>query len=358
MPPIVAGAAIAGAATIGGSVIGGIAANNASKRASRDAAAQRQRVEDLYMQVEVPKIADQMIQLQEIAKVRELTPAEEQLFQQGQTALSKIQTDPRLKNAQMRALSSLQEIEKQGGLTAEDKMKVAQVQQQVGKAARGAREAIMQRASASGTSGGGAQLAAQLSAEQGAADTAAMEGMSTAAGAQQRGLQAIIQGAELAGKTRSQEYGEQAEAAKSQDIINRFNTGLGQDWATRKAQREMGADQFNIENEMKRDIMNTQWKNYQEQYNKGLVQQKFENEMAKTKGATSQAGEAAAATERAGAREAGMWGGIGQAIGGVGSSIGSFVAGGSASTPSATATAQDYSDIQKKMKTENWGENS
>jgi len=322
MPPAIAGAAIIGGATIGSAVIG--AKSAAAGR--RSAAWERQRVEDLFMKIELPKIEEQVLSLREMAKVRPLTVEEEKTLQQGETLLAKVETDPQLKEAQMRALKSLEEVGEAGGLTAEDKMKLAQTQQTLGRAARGSREAIMQREAAMGRATGGGALTAQLMAEQEAADRASMEGMGVAATAQQRALQAIMGAGELGGQMRSQEYGEKAEAAKAQDIINKFNVGQAQDVMQRNIGRKAESEKFNIENEMKQDIMNVGIKNYEQQYNKGLRQKQFENEMLKTQAATGQAGEKARASEEAGKAEASMWGGIGQAAGQVGSTIvGSFL---------------------------------
>jgi len=343
MPPAIAAAGIAGAATIGGAVIG---AKSASA-GRRSAAAERQRVEDLFMMVELPKIEDQVLQLREMAKVRPLTVEEEQALQQGETLLAKVETDPQFKEAQMRALKNLEQIGEGGGLTAEDKFRLEQTRQATGKQARGAREAVMQKAAERGALTGGAAITQQLMAEQEAADTASMEGLGVNALAQQRALDAISRAGELGGEMRKQEYGEKASAARAQDAINRFNVAQAQDVQQRNIGRKAESDIFNIQNEMKRDIMNVGIKNYEQQYNKGLEQQRFENELARTQGATGQAGARAAAAERAGQAQAGMWGGIAQAAGQVGSTVAGHFLGGNKS--------QDvYQGTQVKDESGNW----
>jgi len=48
--------------------------------------------------------------------------------------------------------------------------------------------------------------------------------LDVSAQAQSRALQALMQGGQLGGQIRQQDFGEQSEKAQAQDAINRFNT--------------------------------------------------------------------------------------------------------------------------------------
>lgn len=152
-----------------------------------------------------------------------ITPEQARTFLMDRTAYEDVSVDPRLRAAQMDALSSLQEIGDAGGLTATDRAKIEAMSSRVGQEARGAREAILQHQAERGRSGSGFELAAQLQNAQDAATRASQEGTDIAALAEQRALEAITQGGTLAGQMRGQEFGEQAQVAEAQDALQRFN---------------------------------------------------------------------------------------------------------------------------------------
>jgi hypothetical protein len=143
----------------------------------------------------------------------------------GPTAYDGISTDPRLQEAQMAALNSLQDIANNGGMTAMDKANLSRVQMQTAQADRGRREAILQNMNARGMGGSGAELLAQLQSSQGATDRQAQEGLDIAGMAQLRALDAMARGGSLAGDIRGQDFGEQEAIARARDAINTFNVG-------------------------------------------------------------------------------------------------------------------------------------
>ena len=139
------------------------------------------------------------------------------------SAMEGVSTDPRLKQAQLAALASMQEIGTSGGLTAADKAQLSRVQGDVAQADRGRREAILQRMSARGMGGSGMELLAQLQSSQGATDRASQAGLDISGMAQQRALQALNQAGGMAGGIRGQDFGEQSQIAAAQDAISKFN---------------------------------------------------------------------------------------------------------------------------------------
>lgn len=264
--------------------------------------------------------------------VESMDPRLAQVYQQGATEMRGITTDPRLRNAQMGALDALAGIVEGGGLTMADQANLARIQSQAAEADRGRREAILQNMRMSGMGGSGLELLAQLQSGQAATTDAAQQSLDVAGMAQDRALQAMMQQGQLGGQIRGQEFGEQADIAKAQDIINQFNTGNmmqgGQFNANilNEAQRfnignKMQAGQFNIGNKMGTEQFNvgqgnqaltgnanravdvqtgninrmqdvlgrrTDTSNQAQQFNRfNIPQQQFENTMSKTQGVAS-----------------------------------------------------------------------
>lgn len=138
--------------------------------------------------------------------------------------MNNISTDPRLKDDQMQSLAALQELANNGGMSAADEANLSKIQSEVGQADRGRRDAIKQNMAQRGMGGSGMDLLAQLDSSQAATDRASQSGLDVAGMAQQRALDAMLKGGGLAGDIRGQDFGEKAQVAQANDIINKFNT--------------------------------------------------------------------------------------------------------------------------------------
>jgi hypothetical protein len=264
----------------------------------------------------------------------EVDPAQTYLadtFLQGDTEMSDINTDPRLVDAQMQALTGLQGVADSGGMTLADEAALNRIQGQSAQADKGRRDAILQNMQARGMGGSGLELLAQLQSSQAATDQASQQGLDVAGMAQQRALDAMMRGGSLAGDIRGQGFGEQAAIKSAQDEINKFNAanltqgsqfntgnlnqgeqfntglaadtgqfniGLATDVATGNANRTAGTNQFNAgqTNDMSQFVTgtnvginqaNTQAMNRAQETNRiGIPQQQFSNQMSKAGGVT------------------------------------------------------------------------
>ena len=127
----------------------------------------------------------------------------------GRSEMYGIETDPRTMQAQMTAL---QDIDKAG---------LAEIQAVQQNTDRGQRDAILQQQAMRGQ--GGNTLAALLQGQQGSSNAANMQALNVNAQAQQRALQAMIEGGQLGGQINQQQFGQQASQSQAQDAINRFN---------------------------------------------------------------------------------------------------------------------------------------
>ena len=155
-----------------------------------------------------------------------LTPpdlAELQAEQLGPSAYEGISTDPRAKDAQYAALAQLQQLARSGGLNLQDRANLARTNAEGARQASAARAGIAADMQSRGQHGGGQQLAMQLHNQQAAANRGAQTGLETAAMAQRRGLDAILEGGRLGGQLRGQEYDEKSRAAQARDMVSRYN---------------------------------------------------------------------------------------------------------------------------------------
>ena len=147
-----------------------------------------------------------------------------QAILQDPSAMQEIGANPELVRAQQASLGALQNIARQGGLDIQSRARLSEAQNQIAQQSRGQREALLAQQQRQGTLGSGQGLAAQLMAQQGAADQASRAGLQTAATADQRALEALMQSGRMAGDMRTQQFSEDERRAQAMDRINKFNT--------------------------------------------------------------------------------------------------------------------------------------
>lgn len=238
---------------------------------------------DALRDLQTPDIAGMQIELEGLVSQGVLTPEQAQVYLQNPSAFENISTDPALLQAQKEALSSLQEIGK-GGMTDMDRAQLAKIQQQEQAQARGAREAIMQRAQERGAGGSGMELLSQLQNQQEAAGRQSMRDTEVAGMAQQRALQALQQAGQLSGQMQSQQFSQQAEKARAQDAISQFNAQTQNQMGQYNTSARNAAQAANLQNAQRIADANVATRNAQQQYNKQLAQQDFENRYRKAGG--------------------------------------------------------------------------
>lgn len=155
----------------------------------------------------------------------QMTPAQAQAAIQQQSNLAGIQSDPTAASAQLKALTQLQQVASSGGLTDADKAQINQVEQQTGMQNKARQGAVMNQAQAQGAGGSGLDLAARLSGEQNANVVGSNAADQVAQDAQARSLAAMSQSGQLGGQIEQQDFGQAAQKAQAQDIIDKFNAG-------------------------------------------------------------------------------------------------------------------------------------
>lgn len=307
--PITAGA-IAGGAGLVSSLIGSHAASDQTDAAN----AARQKALQQWLSVNVPDPAQQAIELQKYKVTGQLSPQLEQAFQQSQTGLKDLSIDPTSREAEVQALTQMQNIGSQGGMDAQARQMQAQAINAANANEQGQRGAIEQNFAARGVGGTGAELAAELQASQGDANQAAASGLSASASAEQRALQAMASAGNMGATLNNQDYGQAAKAAEAQDAINRFNTQTQQSTSNANVSANNEAQAGNLKTAQGIANNNVDLSNKEEVANKALLQQQFQNEAQVAGGkANAENGIAQQANQNAG-QQTQLWGNIGNAI--------------------------------------------
>jgi len=253
--------------------------DSASTRASQAAV-------DAMRNVQLPDIAAMQVQLEQLVQSGQMSPEEAQAVLVERSSMQDISTDPRLKTAQMDALNSLQDIGA-NGMTAMDRAKLEQIKGDLGAQERGQRDAILQQAQQRGIGGSGIELMAQLQNQQASAGRASQMGFDVQAAAQERALQALQQSGALAGNMQNQDFNQQSQIAQAQDAIAKFNAQNQQQVGMTNTAARNTAQQQNLAEKQRIADANVGMRNEQQQYNKGLAQTQFQNQIAKAGGQAS-----------------------------------------------------------------------
>lgn len=154
--------------------------------------------------------------------------------QLGPSALEGIQSDPAARAAQQESLAALQQLADNGGLSLSDLQALNEVQGNLNRNDSARRNSLSNQFAARGQLGSGAQLAMELQGQQQATQSANQRGENTAAQAQDRALQAILQKGNVARDMANDDYAHKSDAAKAHDLIEAHN-----------AAARSGASQYN-----------------------------------------------------------------------------------------------------------------
>ncbi len=158
----------------------------------------------------------------------------------GPTALAKIQLDPKYRAAQDESLAQLSRIGRDGGYTLADKANLENMREGNAVEASSAQRGILAGLSRRGMAGSSAEVAADMMGAQNAANRNSREGLQIAATGQDRALRAIMDAGSLGGQIEDRSYGQQADAARAQDSIDRFNNSEQYNRANDDYQRRLG----------------------------------------------------------------------------------------------------------------------
>lgn len=270
---------------------------------------------DQFARIGAPSAEDLQYILQNMVYAGDITPEQAQAVIQEPSLFNSIKTNSAGRSAQLKALEQVQGIADDGGLTAQDRAQMNDIQSQSAQAERGGREAILMNARERGVGGSGVELASQMLNQQGSATRANESGLDVAAMAQKRALDAIMQSGQLGGQIQSQEFSEEAQKAKAQDIINQFNTANRQDVVNANTMARNNAMARNMD--VKQDISNQNvgLANEKARADAAARQSAFDNKMAKAGGVAGAHQDIAGGKQAAQNAQLGFFGGIANAAG-------------------------------------------
>lgn len=232
-------------------------------------------------QVKTPTIEEQRVMLKDLVLQGVITPEDAETMIQAPSEMKTLNADQTSLDAQRNALAQLQEIGSEGGMTAIDKARTAEIMSELNADAKGRTEAVMQNARERGLGGSGLELTQRLSEEQGAANRANSAGVQAAADAQQRALQAIQASANLGGTMANEDWQRKSSVAQAQDAINQFNTANKQSVQNNNVAMKNAAQIDNLA--AKQGISDANITNYNTNAlrESDLIQKKFNNDFNK-----------------------------------------------------------------------------
>lgn len=273
------------------------------------------------IRVKVPDPERQRLELERFRSAGELSPELEEAIAADPSAFEDIVKNTKYSQAQERALSQLQTLGEEGGMSLSDK---ADLQEQLIANAnqdRANRDAITDEFARRGTLGSGMALQAQMAGAQSAGDRDAASRLRVLGNAQDRALESIMGAGELAGNLSDQDYRQQSDLATARDRINAFNTENARDVQSRNVGMRNAAQASNLESKQNLMNANTELGNREQQYNKELIQQQFDNRMRQAEAkANAYTSKAQNASNQA-ARRSQAFGAVGSGLGQLGSTL-------------------------------------
>lgn len=244
--------------------------------------------------VNAPSVEAQRVGLQRLVLEGKLSPEEAEAILLEASAMESVKADENALKAQQSALAGLGEIVESKGLTASDKLRLAEIENERAQADRGSREAILQNARQRGVAGSGMELANQMLSSQEGATRANNAALNVNAQAQQNALNALMNQANVGSTLANQSFNQAAQIAQAKDAINKYNTMNQQEVKNLNVANRNAAQEYNLSNAQSVANQNTSLANQQEMYNKGLIQQDFDNKLKKASGVAGVLGQQAA----------------------------------------------------------------
>jgi hypothetical protein len=334
-----------GAIAVGGQLLGGMMAGDAQKEAANKAyKAQKEsmlRMQEMLESIGIPTTEAQRIVLETPEYAGDLIT--ENL---GPSAMEEIKTDTKMESVQMKALRQLQETGKVG-MTPEERAEREEMLRQGASQGQAAQKQILQSMAQRGTLDAGASLIAQLQANTAQSTDARRQSEQMSSDVANRRREAIMRAANMAGNMKNADFNRQANIASAKDRINQFNT-----------QNRQSVQERNLNARQGQSTMEADASNQQQLHNKALIQQDYQNRMAKANtmaGIESKMGNAAADRAKAvGSANANMYSGMGNAIGTAATGFGKNSALQAANTQKQSNWQQEMDYKNRKLKAE-WG---
>ena len=238
----------------------------------------------MWDKIKQPTPEEMQIQLQQLVQQGIITPEDAQAALVEHSSYNDINMPSVGRDAQLQALGELKNIYSQGGLNAEDRARILDIQDQVNATNRGNQLAIGQKMQQQGQYGSGADIAQRLLASQGAATDANRQGIDVASLASKRALDAITQSANIGSNLTGQDWQQAQAKAEANDIINRFNAGNTQQVNLANVAARNAAQSQNLAEKQRVADYNATMENENRLRNSNLKQNAFNNAVTVAQG--------------------------------------------------------------------------
>lgn len=309
------------AASAAAPIIGGILGNNAAKGDAAKAAAQREAALAAIQNINTPNISDMMVDYDNYENMGDLSAILQDTFTQQDSELGDVATDPRLRQAQMDALATLERISGGGGMTDIEKAQLNDTRQGTAQEMASGNQAIREEMARRGMGGGAQEMLLRQQLNDDLLNQRADQDLNINAMAQQRALDALAQQGSMAGSMEDRDYAQKAAVARANDEINRFNTANRQSVANANTATKNTVADRNLTNRQNISNSNVDVNNKQKDFNSNVYQQDFNNQMAKGQALAGAYDNAAAGSSAEAQRKAKMYADIGQGVGQMGASF-------------------------------------
>ena len=210
------------AVTVGTQLVSGILAEGAARGDRKSAKEAQDKAIQVLLDAGYPPDIAKPLLLKEYKAQGIYTPELEQQVDKSVSEMGAIKENKEVQDLQMNALRGVAQ-RAQGGLTPEDRVAMMELQDQMAQQAQQQNAAIQQNMQQRGISGGGAELAAQLSGNQGALQQGAQGARQLMADQSRRALEALAQQGQMSGNIRTQDFANASAKAQAADSMNRFN---------------------------------------------------------------------------------------------------------------------------------------
>lgn len=256
---------------------------------------------------------EQQLTLPELQKYVEagiLTPAQAEAYLQKNNAYDQATGSQEGREAEISALSKLQDISESGGMDAQAQAALEKAQSQVQTQEQGMNGYIMDQMAQRGIPTSLMGAAAQMANAGNQAQSLHMAGTQAAGDAEQRALSALSESGRLGGQIESERFGEQSQKAAAQNAINQWNAANQTQNSQFNAGNQQQANAYNTQNTQNVANQNTGLTNYRTQYNAQVPQQVFNNSIQKAQGQAGVAANQATQATQAGQQQAGLIAGL------------------------------------------------
>lgn len=233
--------------------------------------------------VNVPDIDKMRLALEQYQSTGSLTPNMENASLLGNSNLQNIALDPKYNQYTQSALQKMADVS-QNGLPDVDRAQLQNILNSTAQQNQSNQKAILENRAARGMGGSGDELAAQLSSQQSGANTASNQALQLAALAAQRKMDATGQLGSMVQTAQNSDYQRQAQLQAQKDAIAQFNAQQQQGVTQRNTTNQNEAQRLNLANQQDISNQNTALRNQQQQYNKGLEQTNYNNQMQRATG--------------------------------------------------------------------------